>query len=432
MLAEYTQGNPVRTFTYDGAGRMIEATVFTLTTRFTYNGLGARVAVEVVGHGTATYTLDYAAGGRVLAETTGNAAVHYLYGYDCLGELRDDDWLYYLNDATGYLRQGADEQGEVVSGWLFDPDGTVLEGPEGPVSHLICGGVYDWSTGLIHKDGRYFDPMLGIWLALMPLIVVQSWKGRKKRRGFPWYSLLLLVVCMSGMLTGCIEPGDGPGPTACVEAPTPIPEPPTPTPESEGGCEVIGKTVINEKGWGSHGYSEYEYELGFAYEVHWTVVNPDACMVVQIIQAAWGENGEITQRWGPDSQPHVDNIEQRQYVQYDAPGYEWAVTRTGKQIVLYDRPGPSENIGPEIEGTTFSLWFNAWPRLYSTSLRTPVEGYPENPPPDPDEWTIQYPEPIVGSALPGEPFHIHWEYKCCSEYPSRDEIDVGFGQISMP
>ncbi len=162
MLVEYTQGTPARTFSYDGAGRMIEATVFTLTTRFRYNGLGARVAVEVVGHGTTTYTLDYAAGNRVLAEATGDGTVHYLYGRDCLGELRDDDWLYYLNDASGYVRQGADEQGEVTSGWLFDPNGVVLEGLEGPVSHLVCGGVYDWSTGLIHKDGRYFDPMLGI------------------------------------------------------------------------------------------------------------------------------------------------------------------------------------------------------------------------------------------------------------------------------
>jgi len=102
-----------------------------------------------------------------LAETSGDGAARYLYGRDCagsglpVGELRDGDWLYYLNDATGYLRQGTDEQGEVVSSWLFNPDGVVLEGPEGPVSHLICGGVYDWSTGLIRKDGRYFDPTLG-------------------------------------------------------------------------------------------------------------------------------------------------------------------------------------------------------------------------------------------------------------------------------
>ena len=66
MLAEYTQGYPVRTFTYDGAGQLVEATVFTLTTRFTYNGLGDRVAVEVVGQGVTTYTLDLAAGGHIL------------------------------------------------------------------------------------------------------------------------------------------------------------------------------------------------------------------------------------------------------------------------------------------------------------------------------------------------------------------------------
>jgi hypothetical protein len=196
MLTEWTEGLPVRTFDYDGAGRMVEATVFTLTTRFTYNGDGARRVVEVVGQGTTTYTLDYGRGNRILAETTPTSTVTYLYpsaglragGHDCLGEFRDDEpalsgaegWLYYLNDATGYVRQGADEQGQVMSSWLFDPDGTVLEGPEGLASHLICGGVYDWSTGLIFKGGRYFDPSLGIWLALVPLVVIQSWRGCKK------------------------------------------------------------------------------------------------------------------------------------------------------------------------------------------------------------------------------------------------------------
>jgi YD repeat-containing protein len=222
MLSEWTEGAAVREFSYDAAGRMIEATVFTLTTRFTYNGLGARVAVEVVGQETTTFTLDYAARNRILAEATPTGAVHYLYGRDCLGELRDDEWLYYLNDATGYVRQGVDDQEQVMSGWLFDPDGVVLEGPEGPVSHLVCGGVYDWSTGLIYKDGRYFDPMLGIWLALAPLVVVQSWKGRKKRRGFPWYVLVLLVG-MSGTLIACGEGGTlTPADlteTACVELP---------------------------------------------------------------------------------------------------------------------------------------------------------------------------------------------------------------------
>jgi hypothetical protein len=123
-----------------------------------------------------------------------------------------------LNDGIGYVRQGADAQGQAVSSWLFDPDGAVLEGPQGPVSHLICGGVYDWSTGLIFRDGRYFDPTLGIWLALAPLVVVQSWQGRrrKRRRGMPWYVLVLVIVSVGGMVTACGGNGGGTPTPACV------------------------------------------------------------------------------------------------------------------------------------------------------------------------------------------------------------------------
>ncbi len=136
-----------------------------------------------MGYGTTTVTLDLAAGNRILAEETITGTTLYLHGRDCLGELRDAAWLYYLPDAEGLVRQGMDAQGDLVSAWLFDPDGALLEGPAGPVSHLVCGGVYDQSTGLLYKGGRYFDPSLGIWLALLPLIVVRR---KKKRRGFPF------------------------------------------------------------------------------------------------------------------------------------------------------------------------------------------------------------------------------------------------------
>ncbi|MEJ5312667.1 MAG: hypothetical protein WHX52_23120, partial [Anaerolineae bacterium] len=76
MLTEWTNGIPVRTFGYDGAGQMVRATVFTLTTEFVYNGLGARVALSVTG-ATTRYTLDYAAGQRILAETTPTETVRY-------------------------------------------------------------------------------------------------------------------------------------------------------------------------------------------------------------------------------------------------------------------------------------------------------------------------------------------------------------------
>ena len=49
----------------------------------------------LVGHDilgwTAGAAWTYAAGGRILAETTLTETVAYLYGHDCLGEQRDGD-----------------------------------------------------------------------------------------------------------------------------------------------------------------------------------------------------------------------------------------------------------------------------------------------------------------------------------------------------
>ena len=254
MLAEWIEGVAVRTFAYDGAGQMVEATVFTLTTQFVYNGLGGRVAISVEGRGVITYTLDHANGMRVLAERTVTGTMLYLYGRDCLGQFDDteNEWLYYLNDAKGFVRQGTNEQGEVVSAWQFDPDGLVTEGPEGRVSHLVCGGIYDWSTGLIYKGGRYFDPMLGIWLALMSLMVVQSWKGRKKRRrGFPWYVLVLCLVGVGGTLTACDM---GTVPIEETAVCTEVPPLATPTPTIFESSHYV-KGLTPEK---AEGYYQYQ------------------------------------------------------------------------------------------------------------------------------------------------------------------------------
>jgi len=200
------------TYTYDTLNRLVDAD-------YRSTGLTAGSTDEIF-----EYTYD-ATGNRILAEETISGTTLYLYpsatlgagGRDCLGEFRDGEpalsgaegWLYYLPDAEGLVRQGLDAQGDLVSAWLFDPDGALLEGPDGPVSHLVCGGVYDQSTGLLYKGGRYFDPSLGIWLALLPLIVVRR---KKKRRGFPWVvALALCLGGMSGVLTAC-----GPGATLTI------------------------------------------------------------------------------------------------------------------------------------------------------------------------------------------------------------------------
>ncbi|MEJ5312677.1 MAG: hypothetical protein WHX52_23175, partial [Anaerolineae bacterium] len=67
----------------------------------------------------------------------------------------------------------------------------------------------DWSTGLLYKGGRYFDPALGIWLVLLPLMVVQAWPGRRRKQldkntTLLWFVRLVLVaICALSLLTAC-------------------------------------------------------------------------------------------------------------------------------------------------------------------------------------------------------------------------------------
>jgi hypothetical protein len=73
----------------------------TLTTGFTYNGAGDRVAKTVGGIET-RYTLDPAAGlTQVLVESTGGQQTAYLYGLDLLAQYDSGTWAYHLNDGLG-------------------------------------------------------------------------------------------------------------------------------------------------------------------------------------------------------------------------------------------------------------------------------------------------------------------------------------------
>jgi hypothetical protein len=183
---------------------MARAENVTTTLLYTYTSAGLsagtadglRVAQAVDGDA-ATFAWDRASGLPEMLVRSPNPQSLYLVGHDTLGRFAGGEpglsgvegWLYYLSDAEGLVRQGTDEQSQVVSSWLFDPDGAVLEGPEEPVSHLVCGGVYDWSTGLIYKDGRYFDPLLGIWLTMLPGMI----KTPLDRSGVLGQSMALLV-----------------------------------------------------------------------------------------------------------------------------------------------------------------------------------------------------------------------------------------------
>ncbi len=245
-----------RLYQYDQRGNLRSATVDGLTTTFDYDGSGNRLRMTVEGGDVVTYTLDYARTGQVLFEEGGpySNTKHYLYGHACVGEQVDAgdpsnaEWRYYQQDGNGMVRQATDGNGVVTLAWTYSPEGLVLEGEEGPVTHLGCEGnaIYDWSTGLIFKGGRYWDPTTGIWITLGGAVVWQWWcpvplnrrqcRSKEKKRLLVFLLLLLVILA----LAGCDDPS-----TPCPPDES-LPENPTPTPDSTyiTGPYVRIKTVF--------------------------------------------------------------------------------------------------------------------------------------------------------------------------------------------
>jgi hypothetical protein len=205
-----------RVYGYNQRGHLLQADVDGLLTTFSYDGDGNRLLMSVAGVVT-TYTLDYGHNRQILLEQGGAFATtkHYLYGLECIGEQVDADepeteeWRYYHRDGNNLVRQTTNSQAEITLAWAYSPDGAVLFGDKGPVTNLGCGDIYDWSTGLIYKDGRYFDPNLGIWLALAPLVIGGGWfvrgkRGRRKEDDKRYLVLLLLLGTL--VVAGCEQP----------------------------------------------------------------------------------------------------------------------------------------------------------------------------------------------------------------------------------
>ncbi|MCC6608015.1 MAG: hypothetical protein IT327_32715 [Anaerolineae bacterium] len=255
LITTTVGGNVTRLYSYSQDGDLLQADVEGAITTFVYDGNGNRLQMSVEGTVT-TYTLDYAAGSRVLFEEGGafSDTKHYLYGRECIGEHVDADepvneeWRYYQRDAnplagSGLVRQTSDENRQVTMAWTYSPTGGVVLGEGGPVTNLACGngGIYDWSTGLIFKNGRYFDPNTGIWITMGAMVTWQIWpqENRRQRRWRKRYGpqigfliLLLLLILLTTSLSGCAC-GPVPTPGAPTVPPT-LPPFGTPTPGQPG------------------------------------------------------------------------------------------------------------------------------------------------------------------------------------------------------
>jgi YD repeat-containing protein len=206
-----------RVYGYNQRGHLLQAEVDGLLTTFAYDGDGNRLLMSVAGVVT-TYTLDYGHNRQILLEQGGAFATtkHYLYGLECIGELVDADepeteeWRYYQRDGRRMVRQTTNLNATVTLAWAYSPDGAVVLGEKGPVTYLDCGSgaVYDWSTGLVFQNGRYFDPTLGIWITLVGMIIWLSQHSFLQKRGHrnrkrQGQSLFLLTVLVILVLSGC-------------------------------------------------------------------------------------------------------------------------------------------------------------------------------------------------------------------------------------
>jgi hypothetical protein len=165
--------------------------------------------------------LDLTNNGQILVETTPTSRIDYLYGNECLGQYENGHWLYYLGDGSSYVRQAVDEFGMVIDTWQFDSGGYILSGPQGSVNHLLCGSVYDWSTGLVFDGRRYFDPNLGIWLVTGGMVLTSGKSSKKQKNANPHVLLLVVfLVIMAGVLSAC---GGLPSPEVTDDLCTPEP-----------------------------------------------------------------------------------------------------------------------------------------------------------------------------------------------------------------
>ncbi len=245
LITTTVDSQMTRLYQYNQRGLLITATVDSLVTTFLYDGQGRRRQMSVAGE-TTTYVLDYLRNNQVLYEEGGAFAntKHYLYGLECIAELVDDgepesEWRFYHRDGRDFVRQTTNTQATITLAWTYSPEGMVLIGERGPVTHLDCGegAVYDWSTGLIFKNGRYFDPGKALWITVSGAVVYSGRLSRRYKRKRSKQSRLLRLFVITLMLlmlalTGCDNPGpidETPTPTPCApELATPVPPLETP------------------------------------------------------------------------------------------------------------------------------------------------------------------------------------------------------------
>ena len=158
---------------------------------FGYNGLGDRLRQTVNGIQT-NYALDL---NNSLAQVLSDGSSTYLYGLGRVAQQNIVGWQYYLGDALGSVRQLVNPAGTIIQARSYEPFGKQLSVAGNPLTKYAFTGEWQDPTGLIFLRARYYDPDLGRFLSLDPILGKLSMPQTLNR----------YVYCMNNPL-GFIDP----------------------------------------------------------------------------------------------------------------------------------------------------------------------------------------------------------------------------------
>jgi RHS repeat-associated protein len=173
MISGVCPAGPVE-YTYNGGGQLIAAKTPAGVARYFYDAVGRRIRKEVGGRSTCYVW----AGTRLLSETTteGPSVIKRDYLWDpdrpVLYAMRENGKIYYLHTgARCEILCMTDETGSVVwrAGYsAFGRTNVIVNKVSQP--WRLAGQYFDEETGLCYVLARYYDPALGRFLSVDPVM----------------------------------------------------------------------------------------------------------------------------------------------------------------------------------------------------------------------------------------------------------------------
>jgi RHS repeat-associated protein len=152
------------TYTYDAAGSLIGITQGDVDYIYTYNGMGDRLQQSINGQ-IETYTLDL---NTVIEQVLEDNNHSYLYGIKRIGEKSENEWIYYISDSMGSVRQLVESSTEILSTQTYEPFGEVLNSFGDFSTNYSFVGEWVDESGLQYLRSRYYSQNLGIFTSQDP------------------------------------------------------------------------------------------------------------------------------------------------------------------------------------------------------------------------------------------------------------------------